>query len=78
MLVSIASRIRDRVPSGVAAFLGFAQRLTGTQPGASRAADARRATTHHQDQAAFVERGRDTKRELQERADSGPPLTTND
>lgn len=78
MLAPIESRIRALIQSGAATSLGLVQRLTGTRPDASRAADARRATTHQHDQAAFVDRGRDTKLEHQERADGTPRAATNE
>ncbi|MEW5812200.1 MAG: hypothetical protein AB1925_22460 [Actinomycetota bacterium] len=47
--------------------------MTGVRPSTSRSADARRDATHLRDQAAFVERGRDTKLEHQVRADGAEP-----
>lgn len=78
MLDLIESRILALIESGAVASVGFAQALTGTQPDASRAADTRRAATHHHDQAAFIDRGRDTKLQHQKRADSATQSTTTD
>ncbi|OBG23506.1 hypothetical protein A5765_18920 [Mycolicibacterium celeriflavum] len=78
MLAPIESRIRAIIQASAAASLGFVQRLTGTQPDASQAADARRSATHHHDQEASVARGRDTKLEHQERADTAAPAATDE
>ncbi|BBX66614.1 hypothetical protein [Mycolicibacterium psychrotolerans] len=52
------------------------QLLTGIRSSTSRAADSRRDATHLRDQAASVDRGRDTKLEHQARADGAPRAKT--
>ncbi|MCV7278344.1 hypothetical protein H7J88_01625 [Mycolicibacterium flavescens] len=70
MLPKTGSALRSFVESVAAASFGLAQRLTGTQPRASRAADARLADSNRNHQQAFVDLGRDTKLEHQDRADT--------
>ena len=49
--------------------LGLRELLTGLQPAASRAADFRRAAARLHRETAFINRGRDTRLEHQQRAD---------
>ena len=69
MFAVVKSRLLALLESGAKASRRV---LTGIRPSTSRSADARRDATHLRDQAAFVERGRDTKLEHQVRADAAP------
>jgi hypothetical protein len=62
---------------GAVALLGLSVLLAGARRSAGRKRGARREVNRFQREMAFVNRGRDTRLEHQQRADTGAPATVN-